>query len=155
MAARDEQQQIGELKIGLAQHRRQCVPLEMIDRDQRLSASQREPLGRQKADHHAADQARPRSRGDRIDLGEIDLRFRKHLLDQAWQDLDMGARGDLRHDPAERPVRRFLPGEAVGEDAPVGGDQRRRRLVAARFDAEDQAHRCFPATRRASSTSAA
>ena len=71
-------------------------------------------------------------------------RLGQHLLDQARQDLDMGARGDLGDDAAIGPVRRLLPGEAVGEDAPVGGDQRRRRLVAARFDAEDQAHRGLP-----------
>ena len=56
----------------------------------------------------------------------------------------MGARGDLGHDAAIGPVRRLLAGQPVGEDAPVRRDQGRRGLVAARFDAEDQAHRGLP-----------
>ena len=56
----------------------------------------------------------------------------------------MGAGGDLGHDAAIGPMRRLLARQPVREDAPVGSHQRRRGLVAARFDAEDQAHRGLP-----------
>ena len=144
MAAGDEQQQIGESEIRVAQHRRKRMAFEMVDRDQRLARRQRQPLGGDQADHHAADQPRPGGRGDRVDLAERDTRLGQRFLDQARQDLDMGARRDLRNDAAKGAMRRFLPGETMGEDAPVRADQGRRRLVAARFDAEDQAHRRLP-----------
>jgi hypothetical protein len=55
------------------------------------------------------------------------------------QRLDMRARGDFGHDAAIRAVRRFLPGKAVRQDAPVAGHQRGRGFVAGGFKAEDQA----------------
>src|SRR3712207_8938664 len=42
VAARDEEQQIGKGKFRIAQHRRQSVALEMVDRDQRLARRQRD-----------------------------------------------------------------------------------------------------------------
>ena len=60
--------------------------------------------------------------------------------DHAVQRLDMGARGDLRHNTAEDNVLLNLAEHYVGEDgaAPVRlpPHDRSRRLVAARLDAE-------------------
>ena len=116
------------------------MAFEMVDRDQRLARRQREPLAGEQPDHHPADQARPGGRGDGVDLAERDVGLGQHLPDQPGQDLDMGARGDLGHDAAERPVRLVLPDHRLGEDLPVAGDQRRRAVVAGGFEAEDQRH---------------
>ena len=155
MAARDEQQEIRESKLGIGQHRRKRVAFQMVDRDQRLAGRQREPLCSDQPHHHAADQPGARSCGDRVDLGQLDLRLRKHLLDQLGKDLDMGAGGDLGDHAAIGPVRDLLPRQFVRENPPVRGDQGHRCLVAAGFDAEDQAHLCFPAISGAASSSAA
>ena len=154
VAARDEQQEIGKSKVGLAEHRRQRMAFEMVDRDQRLAARQRQPLGGDQADDHAADKPRAGGGGDRIDLVERRPSLFQRFLDQPRQNLDMGARRDLRDDAAERPVGALLPRQPMGEHPPVGSDQRRRGFVAARFNAEDQAHARFPATQGAASTSA-
>ena len=75
MTAGDEQQKIREIEIPLAQHRRQGMGLEMIDRDQRLAARKSKALGGHQSDHHPADQARTGGGGDRVDIGQLDLRF--------------------------------------------------------------------------------
>ena len=56
-------------------------------------------------------------------------RFR-HRRPPARQDLEMGASGDFRDDPAIGPVRRQLPDARVGEDLPVARHHRRGSFVA-------------------------
>ncbi len=128
------------------------MPFEMVERDERLSRCERQALCRHQPHHDAADQPGPRGCGDRIHLVQPHAGFRQHILHQSGQDLDMRARRDLGHDAAERPVRALLPGELVRQDPPVGRDQSRRRFVAARFDAEDKAHRRLPCHWRPSTT---
>ena len=80
----------------------------MIDRDQRLAGGQRQALAGEQRDHHSADQPRAGGRGDGVDVADRQLGVIEHPADQAGQDLDMGARGDLRDDAAERLVRGVL-----------------------------------------------
>ena len=76
---------------------------------------------------------------------------RQRFLDQPVQALEMGARGDFRHDAAEAPVLGQLAVDDVGQDrAERSGTVRRlddgdRRLVAARFDSQ-HAHLCLLAS---------
>ena len=91
----------------------------MIDRDQRLARRERQALAGEQRDHHAADQARTRRCGDRIDVVDRKPGLAEHLADQAGQDLDMGARGDFRHDAAVGLVRAVLADHRLGEDPPV------------------------------------
>ena len=51
--------------------------------------------------------------------------------------LDMGPRGDLRHDAAVLLVQLGLRGHDGRQHLPAVGHDRRRRLIAARFDAEN------------------
>jgi hypothetical protein len=71
MPARDQQQQVGKPRP-VRQARRQGVTGQVVDPDQRLAEPHRQPLGRHDARQHAADQARPRRHGDRIDGSERD-----------------------------------------------------------------------------------
>ena len=144
MAAGHEQKQIGKMELGVAQHRRQRVALEMIERDQRLAGGQRQPFGGHEADHHSPDQAGTGGGGDGVDLSEIDPCFGQNRLDQPRQNLDVRTGRNFGDNPSIRAMRLALIGDAVCKNAPVGGDQSRRGLVAARFDAEDQAHRSLP-----------
>ena len=64
----------------------------------------------------------------------------EHATDEVGQDLDMGARGDLRHDPAERLMRAGLADHRLRHDPAIGADQRYRAVVARRFEAKDQGH---------------
>ena len=109
MAARDEQQQIGKVEVRIGQPRAQRMAFEMIDGDQRLARGERQPLAGEQRDHHAADQPGPGGRRDRVDSRDRQLGVVEHLPDQAGQDLDMGARGDLRHHAAIGLVRAFWP----------------------------------------------
>ena len=52
----------------------------------------------------------------------------------------MRSRGNLRHHAAEWAVRLILPYDRLREDLPFARDQRRRRVVAGGFEAEDQRH---------------
>ena len=130
MSARHEQEQIREIEVGIGEARRKGMAFEMIDRDQGLSRGQSQPLARQQADHHPADQPRTGGCGNRVDLADLGPRLAQHLADQRRQDFDMGARGDFGDDPAERLVRRALPDHRLGKDAPVAGHQGDRAVVA-------------------------
>ena len=97
----------------------------------------RERLARHQSDHHAADQPRPRGRGDRVDIRQRQLRVRQRRDDQRLQRLDMRTRGDLRHDTAERGMRRLLPQQPMCKDLPVARHECGGGFVAGRFDAEN------------------
>ena len=60
-------------------------------------------------------------------------------LDEGKEMLEMLARGDLRHHPAERLVPLDLRGNQVDADVPVALEQSDRRFIAGRFDTEDRA----------------
>jgi len=140
MAARDEQQQIRKIEPRLGQPRAERMAFEMVDRDQRLARGQRQRLAGDQPDHHPADQTRPGGGGDRIDRVEPEARVRQRRFDQGREMLDMSPRGDFRHHPAIRRMRRLLASEAMREDAAVAVDDRCRGLVTTRFQAEDQRH---------------
>ena len=93
------------------------MAFEMIDGEERLVVREGHRLGRHDAHHHAADQARPAGRGDAVEVGEIEPRLGQRLGDQPVDPLEMGARGDLRHDAAEAAMLGQLAVDDVGEDA--------------------------------------
>jgi hypothetical protein len=116
------------------------MAFEMIDRDQRLARRERQTFSREQRDHHAADQAGARSRRDRIDVARRQLRLAQHAFDQVRQNLDMGARRDLRNHAAIGLVRLRLADDRLRENAPVARHQRRGAVVAAPLKAENDAH---------------
>ena len=140
MAARDQQQQIGEGEVGIDESRRQPMAFEMVDRDQRLVRGVRERLAGHQSDHHSADQAGPGGRCNGIDFGERHAGIGEHAGDDRCQPVDMRARRDFGNDPTERTVLGLLPGDAVRQDAPIASDERRCGFVAARFKAKDERH---------------
>ena len=95
-----------------------------------LSGGDGQSLARQQRDHHPADQSGAGGGGDGVDLADRDIRLGQHRTDQPGQDVDMGAGGDFRHHPAERPMRLILADHRLGEDLPVAVDQRHRAVVA-------------------------
>ena len=68
----------------------------------------------------AADQPRPGGRGDPVEIAEADPGLVERLRDQPLEMIEMGARGDLRHDAAI--------GRVLGElrQHQIGADERRR-----------------------------
>ena len=62
--------------------------------------------------------------------------LRHDPADQAIEMVEMAAGGDLRHHAAIGPMLGELRQHRLGQHAPVVGDQCRRRLVAARLDAQ-------------------
>jgi hypothetical protein len=58
----------------------------------------------------------------------------------------MTARCDLGYDAAEPRVQIRLRRDDIREELPVAGDERGRRLVTARLEAEDQISRVGPST---------
>ena len=116
------------------------VRLEMVHGDEGQPARERDGLPRGDADDQPADQPRPRRGGDAVDLVEAETSFGQRLGDENIEQLDMGARGDLRHDAAELGVERKLRAHHIGEDdalaACLAPHQGGGGLVAARLDAE-------------------
>ena len=67
-------------------------------------------------DKHTADEARTRRGRHSVEILGRDFGPRERARDQQVDDLDMGARRDLRHDAAEWRVRGDLAHQLVGED---------------------------------------
>ena len=143
MSARNQQQQIGIVQRRIGQARGQGVAFQVVDRDQRLAARQRQRLGGDQPHHHAANQARPGGGRDGVDIVQGEARIGQRPLDQRGKLFGMRARGDLRHHAAIGAVLVLLRGDALGENVAARIDDRSRRFVAARFDAKDPRHPGF------------
>ena len=125
----------------MGETRRERVRLEMVHGDEGQPARECDRLPSGDADDQPADQPRPSRCGDAVDLVPAETSFGQRLGNRNIEQLDMGARGDLRHDSAELGVERKLRPHDIGEDHTVAvrlaPDQGGSGLVAARFDAED------------------
>ena len=115
VSARDEQQQIRKAQA-MGEARCERVRFEMVHGDEGQPARKGDGLAGGDADDQPADQPRPRRGGDAVDLVEAETSFGQRLGDQNIEQLDMGARGDLRHDAAELGVKRKLRAHRIGED---------------------------------------
>ena len=96
----------------------------------------------------------PRRRGDAVDAPEVATGVGHRLFDRRVEQIHMGARRDLRHHAAIGRVQVELRVDHIGQDlaAPVraSAHHRRRRLVAARLDAEHGERGAISAFRHAS-----
>ena len=115
MPARGDKHEKGE-GDAVRQARGQRVRLEVVDGDERLAARQRHALARHQPNKHAADEARTGRGRHAVEILGCDFRPRERPRDQEVDDLDMGARRNFRHNPAERRVRGDLTHQLVGED---------------------------------------
>jgi hypothetical protein len=88
----------------------------MVDGDERLAARQCNALARHQPNQHAADEAGTCRRRHSVEVLGRDLGPRERAPDQQVDDLDMGARRNLRHNSAERRVRGDLAHHFVGQD---------------------------------------
>ena len=146
MAARDQQQHIRKIEtVGQAGGER--MRLEMIDGDERAPQPKRDGLAHGDADDQPADQAGTGGRGYPVDRLEAEPGFGERLADGRVEQLDMGARGDLRHHPAIGRMQIELRAHHARQDlAPSVRRQAhdcRRGLVAARLDAEHGQRMCL------------
>jgi hypothetical protein len=120
MAAADQQQQEG---IGdfVRQPGAECVPLQVVDRDQRQVAGQRRRLAERKSDHHPADEAGTRRGRDAGQVAPAQPGFGQGPRDDAVDGFHMRPRGDFRHNAAVGGVFGDLAGDNRGQhrDAPV------------------------------------
>ena len=144
VAAGGEEQAIGKGERA-SEPRRQRVGLEMIDRDQRRIVHHRNRLRRGEADDHAADQAGPGGGGHRRQLRKADVGFLHRLPDDAVEQVDMGARRDLRHHAAETGVFRGLRAHDIGQNpaaaVALAFDHGGRGFIAGGLDTQHQHRR--------------
>ena len=114
------------------------MAFQMIHADQRLSERERENL----AVRHSNKQRPNQSRSVRHGHGVHILQRNVRLLDCFANDRNdlpqMLARGELRHHAAVLAVNLRLRRDHARKDSPAIGYDRRRRLVAGRFNAQDQ-----------------
>ena len=141
VAAGSEEQAIRERRR-VGEPHRERMRLQVIDRDQRLLGYERDRLGGGEPDDHAADQPGPGGGRDPVELGEAHAGCGHRLGDDQVERFDMGARGDLRHHPAEGGVCLDLREHHVGADDARPGVRPlhhcRRGLIAGRLDAEHE-----------------
>ena len=140
MAAGHQQQKIGEAKSfrrRIGQPGGQRVAFQVVDGDEGQVAHGGDGLGGHDADDHAADQARPAGRGDAVQLVEGQAGIGHGAGDQAVEMFQMGTRRDFRDDAAIGAMVGKLGQHDIGQDLPPVGDHGGGRLVATRFDTEN------------------
>ena len=140
VTTRNQQEEIGELdRLDQAHGKR--MPLQVIDGEKRQAVDGGDRLSHGHAHDDAADQAGTSGGRDPLKVAEAHSRLRKGAGDQPVQMVEMAARGDFRHHPAEGAVLVELGQHEIGENAPVVGHQSGRRLVATRLDSQhDHGH---------------
>ena len=100
------------------------------------------PLGGGHADEQRADQPRALRDRDERDVVERRAGPRERVVDHGVDELQVMARGDLRHDAAERVVH-ALRGDDVGQHLARGRHHRRARVVAGGLEREDHTGEAF------------
>lgn len=140
MAARDEQKQIGKGEAGIDESRRQRMPFEMVDRDQRLVGGMGERLAGHQPHHDPANEAWSGGRGDGIDVSKRNPRIGQHSGNNWRKPINVRARRDFGHDTPERAMLGLLACDAVRQNPPIAIDKRGCGFVAARFKAKDEKH---------------
>ena len=148
VAAGDQQQQIGKVEP-VGEPRRQRVAFEMVDRDAAACpAAAASALAVISPTISPPTRPGPAVAAIASTSAERDAGIGERRLDDAVERLDMGARGDLRHDAAERRMLLDLAEHDVGQDfgrpLAVQRDDGRGGLVAARLDAEHPDHLSRP-----------
>ena len=115
----------------------------MVDAHHGDAPAEGQRLGRGDADQQRADQARSGGHGDGVRSPPADAGLVERPLDDGRDRLDVGAAGQLGHDPAEGGVQVDLAGHHRRAHRQRVVDDGRRRLVAGRLDGQQR-----PASRR-------
>ena len=149
VAAGDDQGHQRKLRLGTLAFARIEQPggldvaVEVVHPDQRLALDIGQRLGEVHPDEQRAGQARSVGHRDGIDVGPGQPGILPGGVQDGHDPAQVGPGGNLGHDPAGRGMEGHLAGDDVGQDAPAILDECDARLVAARFDRQDQrtAHR--------------
>ena len=137
MTAGGEQHDGGRLEVGVLQTGREQVALHVVDADERLAESPCHRSRERKPDDQSADQPRPLRSRNRVEIHGMDAGLGESAVRQRTDRLDVETGGDLGNDAAEHRMLIGLGGQDAGEGLTAAHDGH-RRLVAARFDSQDQ-----------------
>jgi hypothetical protein len=97
--ARHQQRDEREVRPRLGQQRRQQVPFEVVDADDRLAEREPQRVGHARPDQQRAGETRPLGERDAVQVGELEARLGDDLLDQRDQPPDVVARRELGTTP--------------------------------------------------------
>jgi hypothetical protein len=97
------------------------MPDEVIDPDERLVRSPREPLRRQQPDEQRAGEPRAVRDGDAVHVGEREPRLLERAADDPGERERVVSGGDLGHYPSEGRVQLDLAAHDVRQDFAVRG----------------------------------
>ena len=129
--AGDGQTQKRRLKLRIGDVVGGDVAADMVDGHERDVQRQRRRLGKIDAHEQRPDQSRRVGAGHGIHVGAGASGLVQRAAGQPRNDLQMAARGDLRHDPAVYGVQIGLRKDLVGQHPPPVLHQRHGRFIAA------------------------
>ena len=116
---------------------RRDVGPQMVDGDEREAPCPRERLCGRDPDEERPDQPRPLRDTHPVHVPERDPCVVEGGADHGGHELEVPPGGDFRNDTAVALVEVGLRGHDRRQDHAFGGDERSRRLVARRLEAED------------------
>ena len=109
----DQQDKIWEIDA-IGQPGGQRVTFEMVDRDKRLAGTPGDSLSHHYADNQTAYETGARGSGYSIYLGQRDVGLGERAVDHSIEMTEMGPRGNLGYDPAERRMFGELRSKLIG-----------------------------------------
>ena len=115
--------------------------LEVVDPDERYLPGQGQSLGFGQSDEQRADEPRPVGHGHGVDTltGHVGPRLDEGVGQYGGEELEVGPPGQLGDDAAVTGVKIDLTAHNGRDDDRAAVDDRGRRLIARRLDAEDTA----------------
>ncbi len=129
----------GRCSLAFLKEDRVNVAFEMINGDEGKVVGESEGFGVGDADEQCTSEARARSDGNGIEIGEVNVGFSKRGADNGNDGAKVLAAGELGHDAAVERVGRDLRGNDGRKSSRSALDDRRGRFVAGGFDAENEA----------------
>ena len=147
MTTRDEREDKRRLEVGLRQQVGKQVPLQMVDAHERLVGGIGKALGKGDAHDQGTHQARAlrHTHGGKLAGGNgsaLKAKRCRGILERrihdAYDDLNVLARGNLGHYAAKAGVEINLRRHLVGQHVAVRIDNRHRRLIARALDGKHQ-----------------
>lgn len=139
MPAGYQQHEIGEFQP-VGQPRRQGVPCQMVDANQRKPCCGGQSLGHHHAGQNAADQARPCRYRNAVNVTQRHARLRQRLFDAVVKPFCVGPSRNFRDNAAEIGVECRLPFDHGRQDVTgicVLPDNSRGRVVTTAFDPKE------------------
>ncbi len=137
MSAGNHQSDAGKHLVGVFEHHRLQVAVNVVDTDERLAPGPGERFGGSYGNQQSRRQAGTIGYRHGVNIFSCQAGLRQGLAEDRRNVFDVGTGGDFRHDAAERLMQMNLRRHHGGQNIAAVGDNRRGGFIAGTFQAQN------------------